>query len=131
VPLFYFERDETLRTRIAGPGGLTLLSYTEPMSENREARRRFQFTTRGILAATFWVATFCCAVVLVNRLWHHDLVAPASEIQAGLVLGAVLFMSPPAAIGGLFGRALLGAAVGVVLYVPCLGLLMVALNNGN
>jgi hypothetical protein len=91
--------------------------------------RWFQFTTRGILVATFWVAVFSSGLGLFNRLWKHELVALESEDSAYLVIGCLLFVSIPAAIGGLFGRALWGAGAGIILYLLYVGWIMFALNT--
>lgn len=99
------------------------------MSEGPAKRRWFQFTTRGILVSTFWAAVFNCGLVLFNRLWRHELVALESEESAYLVVGCLLFVSIPAAIGGLFARALWGAAVGFILYVLYVGWILFALNT--
>ncbi len=92
-------------------------------------RRSFQFTTRGILVATFWVAVFCLSLMLFRRLLQHELAAIESVVLANLAVGCLLFVSIPAAIGGLFGRALWGAAVGIVLYGMCIELMLFVLYN--
>jgi len=79
-------------------------------------RRWFQFTTRGVFMATFWMAVFFGDLLLFNRLWNHELVAHESEEFAYLIIGCLLFVSIPAAIGGLFGRWGAGALIGLGLF---------------
>jgi hypothetical protein len=87
------------------------------MSEGSAKPRRFQFTILGIIVATLWSAVFSCGFVLLNRLWYHQLVPVQSEGSAYLVVGFLLFVSMPAAIDGLFGRASRGMIVGIILFV--------------
>ncbi len=98
------------------------------MSDGPNKPRWFQFKLRNMFVATFWAAIFCCGFVMFNRLWYHELVAPDSEELAYLFVGCLLFVSPPAAIGGLFGRAWWGVAVGVILYLLYVGWIAFALN---
>jgi len=94
-----------------------------------EGPQRRQIKLRSISLATFWALTFCCGLALHSRLNKHELVAMESETQAYLVLGAVLFVSLPAAIGSLLGRALRGALIGFALFVLFVGWIVFALNN--
>jgi hypothetical protein len=72
---------------------------------------RFQFTHRGMLGATFWLALSMAAWALFVELARYG-------HQPGLVFyWAVTFLivgsiSPFVAIGALFRRSLLGAAIG-------------------
>ncbi len=95
------------------------------MSEGH-ARPWFQFTTRGIFVATFSSAVFAMAVVLYGRLWYRELVAFDIEFLAYLFVACLMFVSIPAAIGGLFGRALSGAALGIILYALSVGWILLA-----
>jgi hypothetical protein len=96
------------------------------MSEGPAKPRRFQFTTLGIIVATLWSAVFTCGLTLLYRLSHHQLVSLQSEGSAYLVVGFLLFVSMPAAIDGLFGRASRGMIVGIILFM----LFLFALNLG-
>ena len=91
------------------------------MSEARKERRQFQFTTHGILVATFWAALFSSGLVAYDRLCKHELVPLESEVLAYILVGCMLFVSFPAAIGGLFGRALRGAIIGIILFMLYVG----------
>ena len=81
-------------------------------------RRWFQFSLRGIFVATFWSAVFATAVVLYRQ--------PGIEFLAYLFVGCLMFVSIPAAVGGLFGRALSGAAVGIILYALSVGWILLS-----
>jgi hypothetical protein len=98
------------------------------MAEAHDRRRRFQLTTRGILVAAFCMALFCGGLILANRLSTHELVGHDSEVWAGFCIYGLLFISLPAAIGGLFGRAIWAVAVGGALYLMYL-LAVVCLIN--
>jgi hypothetical protein len=91
------------------------------MTDAPPKRPWVQFGTRGIFVAITWFAVFAFNFVLFKRLWRHELVAPESEGLAYLVVGSVLFVSLPAAIGGLFGRTLTGAVAGLVLFTLIIG----------
>jgi len=82
-----------------------------------------------MFVGTFWASAFCGGLVVFNRLWRHELVAFESEDRAYLFIGWLLFVSIPAAIGGFFGRAFWGAAVGTILYVLYVGWILFALNT--
>ena len=80
-------------------------------------RRWFQVSLSGMLVATFWSAAFCSGLVLFKRVGQHELVALENERAAYFVIALLLNVSPLAAIGGLFGRARWGAAIGIALTV--------------
>jgi hypothetical protein len=87
------------------------------MSEAPAKPRRFQFTMLGIMVATLWSAVFTCSLTWLNYLRHHQLATLQSEDSAYLGVGLLLFVSLPAAIDGLFGRALRGMFFGIGLFV--------------
>ncbi len=91
--------------------------------------RWFQFTTRRTMVATLWAAVFSVGMLFMRLLWFHQLVAHEHEGAAYLLIGGLLFISIPAAIGGLFGRATWGAIVGVVVFLLYIGWLAFALNT--
>lgn len=95
------------------------------MNEEPARPRRFQFTMLGILVATLWSSVFACALMLLNDVRrHHDL--PIQSLDAAYFLvGLLLFVSLPAAIYGLFGRASRGMFLGVLLFI----LFLLTLNN--
>jgi hypothetical protein len=94
-----------------------VLSSEAGMSKASEIPRRwYQITMRGIFVATFFAALFCFGLIIFGKLWKHELVLLESETTAYFVIGCLLFASLPAAIGGLFGRALWGIAVGIVAF---------------
>jgi hypothetical protein len=98
------------------------------MSEGPAKRRWYQFTIQRIMWATFWAAVFSGSLVLFNRLWNHELVPLESETPAYLVLGALSFVSPPAAIGCLFGSWWIGAVVGLVLFCAYVAYILIAIS---
>ena len=69
---------------------------------------RFQFEMKGLLLATFWMAVCFSAYAVVNSM-HRQRVSSPMEVPLTLVMMA----APLVAIGALFGRTLLGAAVGI------------------
>lgn len=86
-------------------------------------RRWFQFTLGGIFWATFWVGvSFGSWFVLYRTVVSSDRVAMAAI--AGLTIG------PFIAAASLFGRPLVGMAIGI-LVVLAFGLgLYISINNG-
>jgi hypothetical protein len=73
-------------------------------------KRWYQFSIRGILGATFWIA-ICLGCVELLRWWK----APDQHIELVVAIGAGVYLSPFIAIGTLFGHPLRGLVVGVVL----------------
>ena len=72
---------------------------------------RFQFTIRGLLWATFWVAV--CGAAWTLDLRGFDKWYPVQ--QAAIIVA--LLLTPFMAIGALFGGPLVGLLVGVVAFV--------------
>src|SRR5262245_10887402 len=99
-------------------------------SESPPELRRFQFTIRELLWATFWMAVSCVAwTVFLNRLnqpWPD--IPYLTQVRsfnfmhdsaAGLAF-LVGISSVGGALGSLFGRPWTGLALGVCLAVPML-----------
>ena len=80
-----------------------------------------QFTIMGVLLATLWIA-ICCAA------WRVDGIKTYGD--AGYLASiSFRYVSVPAAIGALFGRTLIGLAVGVALYLLLLACVFFALAH--
>ncbi len=93
------------------------------MSEAHTKPRWFQFTISRILWATFWMGvSFGSWVVLSRTVGPSDAVGFATT--AGVLLG------PFVAVGALFGRPLVGLAVGMALVGAYALAVYVAINNG-
>jgi len=80
------------------------------------------------MLATFWVAVFCVALTLFMRLWTHELVPLESEGGAYLVIGCLLFISIPAAIGCLFSRWWIGALIGLGIFIAYVTYILIAIS---
>jgi len=85
---------------------------------------RFQFTIRGLLWATFWVALSCPAwvVAMRNLFFISSLTPPPSAFDYFSLF--VAFAAPLVAVGALFNRTMLGLIVGGIS-----GLAMLALRE--
>jgi hypothetical protein len=68
----------------------------------------FQFQMKGILLAIFWLAICFSAYAMVIDM-HRRRVSSPMEVPLTLVM----MVAPVVAIGALFGRTLLGAAIGI------------------
>ena len=69
---------------------------------------RFQFALKGILLATFWMAVCFSAYAMVINM-HRLRVSSPYEVPLTLVM----MVTPFVAVGALFGRTLLGVAIGI------------------
>ena len=98
------------------------------MSDGPTRRPWLQFSTRGVFVATFWAAVFSYGLIKYNRLYNHELVWLESEELAYLAIGLVLFVSPLAAVGGLFGHAAVGALIGFGLYCAYVACVLVVIS---
>jgi hypothetical protein len=98
--------------------------YNVHMNNGPNLRQRwFQFSTRRIIWATFWMALCFGAAVLDDK--SAD---PGS--QRLIVKLCVIILSPFVAVGALIGRPLVGLIVGVVLVGGYALAVYVAIDNG-
>ena len=70
---------------------------------------RVRVRMRGILLAIFWLAICLSALAVISGLHQRRVSSP---IETPLTL--VMMVAPFVAVGALFGRTLMGAAVGTI-----------------
>ena len=79
------------------------------------------------MAAIFWLSVCGASFSLLRH--NLDLIedAPLPDVLKGIafiLLGVLFVMTPFMAVGALFGRTDIGARVGVIVVVLCLGVLV-------